>query len=654
MPRLVQRRAALSKTRTRAEKHVSVAVAKSLAALKKELIRHYSGQIEKGMDDLIKEWDAELQKAAPIIPPVPPIIPPPLPPVNQLEDWGGWDDWINEFDTVLSDALIAGAGAIGATETGFWTARGQDGVVYDPSEVVNKYQDRIGRKITDIADETRASVQQDVADWYAEKGSLSDLSDTLEQYFSPARADTIAATEMNNVASEVALDLMDQMGLTSWTWDSFEDWAVCDECDANNGQTFMRDDDMPPAHPNCRCSVSLEEAWQDKQAEEDVVGVEPVDKLLKAYNPDQLRDADANWPKRTPDRMADLKYRHVPAGVAIVKDWDPDLHPRGPDGKFGEGGSDSGPKLPAHVDLSNDSFLLNVWGIKNGKTFVHDSDNSYLHDYLASENGMKDAGDFDVRGTQGQLDNGSPYLAIYDDGNNAREITFSNWNKLTADLGVSGNTPVYISPDAGYTGNLLDPTTEKLLKAMGLQKWDESQHPRGPDGKFGEGGGDTNESNSMLFSNGKGLQIDSIKDGRNLAGYSVVAVAVKGEHKGEIVAASTRLDHETMLQYVGRSDIDNYVRLSTFAGRFETNLLYAGIAFNNMASPEEQAEQHDKALNNVYTAIDTLRGAGVPVDTGISIAGSGPVIRTTFSKMLSDLDLLKEYRHSALLKRLVN
>jgi hypothetical protein len=106
----------------------------------------------------------------------------------------------------------------------------------------------------------------------------------------------IAATEMNNVASEVALDLMDQMGLTSWVWDSFEDWAVCDECDANHGQTFMRDDDMPPAHPNCRCTVSLEEAWQDKQAEEQVAGVEePVDKLLKGYNPEEIRDDHGRW-----------------------------------------------------------------------------------------------------------------------------------------------------------------------------------------------------------------------------------------------------------------------------------------------------------------------------------------------------------------------
>ena len=324
MPRLVQRRAALIKTRARAEKHVSGIVAKQLSALKTALMSHYSGQIEKGMDDLIKGWNLS-KKAVP-----------PVPVINQLKDWGGWDDWIDTFDSVLSEALVDGAGWIGATETAFWTARGAAGIVYDPAGVVAKYQNRIGRKITDIGEDTRAAVQGDVSDWYANEGSLSDLSDTLTQYFSPARADTIAATEMNNVASEVALDLMESLGLTSWTWDAFEDWAVCDECDAKNGKTFMADDEMPPAHPNCRCSVSLEEAWQDKQAEEQVAGVEePVDKLLKYYNPDQH---NADWPKRTPDKMSDLKYRHVPAGVAVIKDWDPDLHPRDANGKFGEGG----------------------------------------------------------------------------------------------------------------------------------------------------------------------------------------------------------------------------------------------------------------------------------------------------------------------------
>jgi hypothetical protein len=59
---------------------------------------------------------------------------------------------------------------------------------------------------------------------------------------------------------------------------------------------------------------------------------------------------NANWAKRTPDTMADLRgVGHVPAGVEVLKeDWAEELHPRDEHGHFiPSGGSRSGEKTPA-------------------------------------------------------------------------------------------------------------------------------------------------------------------------------------------------------------------------------------------------------------------------------------------------------------------
>ena len=216
-------------------------------------------------------------------------------------------------------------------------------------------------------------------------------------------------------------------------------------------------------------------------------------------------DVNANWPKRTPDRMADLKYRHVPAGVAIVKDWDPDLHPRGADGKFGEGGG---------AEREPNKLLSTMW---NGKPVPAGSDDAF---------------------------------------------------------------PTY-----------------KINDAAGLPQ------------KF-----------------------------------LTVAVAVKGDNNGAIIACPGYIDHETMLQYAGYHDVDNWVRMRADEhGGYELVNLYAGVAFNNMASNEEQEANQQRAIENVYHAADIMREAGLSEDTPLAIMqNNGQVIRTSFAKMLDDFDLLKE------------
>jgi len=169
------------------------------------------------------------------------------------KDDNSWTEWEDEFEAVLEQALQDGVTGIGWVENAFWVSRGKPAVDFDPVSVVQNYQTRIGRLIKNIPQQTRIDVQQMIADWYQTEEGLPELIADLGQFFNPARAEMIAATEMNNVASEIAYQQMGFFGITQWRWDAFNDWAVCDECADLNGQTFdVEDQDSyPPAHPRC-------------------------------------------------------------------------------------------------------------------------------------------------------------------------------------------------------------------------------------------------------------------------------------------------------------------------------------------------------------------------------------------------------------------
>ena len=167
-------------------------------------------------------------------------------------DWDGWDDWSQLFEATLTETLLEGIGVFGDTEAAWADAAGYSGVIFDPRQILTHYQNRIGREISDIADTTRQDVASRIASWYQSGQSLDSLISQLEDYFlQPWRAEMIAITETTGIASEIARELMEQIGSESWVWNSRNDYLVCDECAELHGQTFGIDDEMPPLHPNC-------------------------------------------------------------------------------------------------------------------------------------------------------------------------------------------------------------------------------------------------------------------------------------------------------------------------------------------------------------------------------------------------------------------
>lgn len=157
------------------------------------------------------------------------------------------------------------------------------------------------------------------------------LADQYYERLLTSRSTTIARTEL--------LDASNQGRLAGWrqaanagVFDpaaATKRWIVgdspCPECDGLDGEetewdgTFSSGDDMPPAHPRCRCTAVIENVEQSGGGEQPAETLGPSE--------------------------ADVAEEPVAAAVSILKaaglvrkDWTEDAHPRDEHGKFIEGG----------------------------------------------------------------------------------------------------------------------------------------------------------------------------------------------------------------------------------------------------------------------------------------------------------------------------
>jgi len=122
---------------------------------------------------------------------------------------------------------------------------------------------------------TRTGVRDVLVRWMdGELGDrgLPDLTGTLEQWFSPARAKRIAVTEATRIYglgnreawqnSYTDPYMQQATGITAMRWQTARDDLVCPICLPLNGrqmplgQGFPVPGGIPPAHPNCRCWIT--------------------------------------------------------------------------------------------------------------------------------------------------------------------------------------------------------------------------------------------------------------------------------------------------------------------------------------------------------------------------------------------------------------
>jgi len=133
-----------------------------------------------------------------------------------------------------------------------------DQINQDAADWASAYSFELVKGITDT---TKESLQGIVKDAIEQSQPLEDVRAAIEPLFGPSRAATIATTELTRAASEgesAVVDTLKDQGVDMvGTWMTREDELVCPICGDLDG-TEVDPDNLPPAHPNCRCSVGWE------------------------------------------------------------------------------------------------------------------------------------------------------------------------------------------------------------------------------------------------------------------------------------------------------------------------------------------------------------------------------------------------------------
>lgn len=120
--------------------------------------------------------------------------------------------------------------------------------------------------ISDVNETTLRVLRKGVERYYQESGrTMGDLTKELEPWFGRTRAERIAVTEVTRAAAEgeriVERTARDAGIRLVAIWHTNRDELVCNICGPNDGKAqpeWVGVEDIPPAHPNCRCWVTHE------------------------------------------------------------------------------------------------------------------------------------------------------------------------------------------------------------------------------------------------------------------------------------------------------------------------------------------------------------------------------------------------------------
>ena len=253
--RMIQRRMMIVNARRKAESALSAKIYPALKSQGKSLERFLRKATLRKRLDKIGSNDDALLKVQTLI----------------KEEGGGmghkaWDDWKKVLIAILLLGLLNEADDLSDIENQTWESRGFPRLTFDPQQLVEDYQRRTGRNISDIADDTMKQIEEKISEWYVTDKPFSELMDSLEYLFSQSRADAIAATEIGDLMSQITFQAMLSYGWTEWFWDHKGEDIPCTNpitmvgrvyfgCKELNGNIFALGDPMPPsaAHPRCHC-----------------------------------------------------------------------------------------------------------------------------------------------------------------------------------------------------------------------------------------------------------------------------------------------------------------------------------------------------------------------------------------------------------------
>jgi SPP1 gp7 family putative phage head morphogenesis protein len=113
---------------------------------------------------------------------------------------------------------------------------------------------RFGEMATATSQDRTAAI---IADWVEQGGTMPDLIRSVKDVWGGPRADLAAITEVTDLYAQGNATTWQTSGVVSgMTWNTANDDVVCRVCGPLDGSELAFDDDMPPAHPGCRCWVT--------------------------------------------------------------------------------------------------------------------------------------------------------------------------------------------------------------------------------------------------------------------------------------------------------------------------------------------------------------------------------------------------------------
>jgi SPP1 gp7 family putative phage head morphogenesis protein len=154
--------------------------------------------------------------------------------VQGISDWGAfWAAWQPGNDAAADQLAAIGGG-----------------------EGLAKLLEQARVTIRGIQNETLSRLARVLAAGARRGASVDEMADDLDVVLEDrARARTIATTELARSVSAATRDVYRQNAVERWDWMPAPD--ACATCEAiAAGGPYSLFDDMPPAHPNCRCTAS--------------------------------------------------------------------------------------------------------------------------------------------------------------------------------------------------------------------------------------------------------------------------------------------------------------------------------------------------------------------------------------------------------------